>query len=170
MGARGCAMGAHRRRTKTNLISGETVLSPLLADLRSPPGFSLLTYCFQTRFCSATVRAFTSFSDLLSSRALISCSLPLHEGFWNAEDSLAGARQPDALESLALAFLALAGARAMALVLVSMPALLPRAHPIITAAMLALAEPQLRCDWSTVARPGAASAPAPELWQCCWSD
>jgi hypothetical protein len=48
--ARGCAMGAHRRGTKTNLISGETVISTLLADLRSPPGFSLSTYCFQNSF------------------------------------------------------------------------------------------------------------------------
>jgi hypothetical protein len=71
----------HCRRTKTNLISGETVLSPLLADLRSPPGFSLSTCCFQNSFL---------LRDL-------SRLCPKDSG--NAEDS----RKPDALESLALA-------------------------------------------------------------------
>jgi hypothetical protein len=54
--------GVHRRRTKTNRISGETVLSPLLADLRSPPAST-------TCFCSATFCAFARFTDLLSSLA-----------------------------------------------------------------------------------------------------
>jgi hypothetical protein len=95
-------MGSPSPADQEDLISVETVLSPLLADLRSPPGFSLSTYCFQNSFLLRDVsRLCPLLRSALLPRALISCSLPLHEGFWNAEDSLAGARQPDALESLA---------------------------------------------------------------------
>jgi hypothetical protein len=64
-------------------------------------------------------------------------------------------REPssDRIAATELAFRALAGARSMALVLVSRPALLLWAHPIPAAAMPALAGPQLRCDWSAVAGP-----------------
>jgi hypothetical protein len=48
---------------------------------------------------SAIFRAFARFSDSFLCLALISCFLLLHEGFWNAEDSLAGSRRPDELES-----------------------------------------------------------------------
>jgi hypothetical protein len=50
-----------------------------------------------------------------------------------------------------------------------------RTHPILAAAMPALAGLQLRCGSSAVARPAATGAPAPELsqradWQCYWSN
>jgi hypothetical protein len=85
--------GAHRRLTKTNLISGETFFSPLPADLPSPPGFSLSAYGPQNLFVLCNLsRLCPLLRFFVAPRPLISCTLLLYERLYNVEDSLAGVR------------------------------------------------------------------------------
>jgi hypothetical protein len=69
-----------------NLISEEILFSPLLADLRYPPGFSLSAYCCQNTFVLRDLsRLYLLLRFFFMPRALTSSSLP--QTLWLARGS-----------------------------------------------------------------------------------
>jgi hypothetical protein len=97
------SVGLHALRITTSLLPREAALLPLLADVRSPV-LSLSVCYLQNSFL---LRHFSRLCPPLRSallpRTLIRCSGSCPKDSGNAEDSLAGSRQSDPLESLDLA-------------------------------------------------------------------